>query len=260
MVGVAPRHLLGRRLLNRKNAPPEEGLRKSTAIWILPAIVVSACSTPMASRRPEGAASLQAVSPANLCVTLGEVQKVGERQMEVTAPAMRAVVAGSTAPVATLHFLYEGPSAESAPLANGELRRQIGLKLRAQDTCNLVYVMWRIEPQAGLAVSVKHNPGKHLHSECGTEGYRSVSPRRTGTLPILVAGEPHFLQATMHENELKIFVDRQLAWEGDLGEDAASFDGPVGLRTDNGRFAFELEAMGAGGASPAHCDRYAASD
>ena len=30
-----------------------------------------------------------------------------------------------------------------------DARRQVGLKLRARDGCNVVYVMWRIEPKAG---------------------------------------------------------------------------------------------------------------
>ena len=41
----------------------------------------------------------------------------------------------------------------------GELRRQFGLKLRAQDACNLVYVMWRIEPASKLVVSIKCRTG-----------------------------------------------------------------------------------------------------
>lgn len=225
---------------------------------ILLAALLSACSSPMAAKRsPQG--TLQAISASNLCVTLGQVEKRGEHQLEVTSPAMRAVVADSRAQIATLHFVYEGPSAADAPLANGELRRQIGLKLRAEDTCNLVYVMWRIEPESQLVVSVKHNPGKHLHSECGAEGYRNVTPRHMGPLPALKPGDEHFLQAVMHEAELKVFVDHQLAWQGDVGAEALSFDGPVGLRTDNGRFAFELAAVGASGPPEHDCSQYAAA-
>jgi len=233
-------------------------LRSNNSRLIVLATVVSACGVPVASKRAEG--PLQSVSPASLCVTLGQVKPVGERQMEVTAPAMRAVVADSSAPIATLHFVYEGPSDGSAPLANGEVRRQIGLKLRAENTCNVVYVMWRIEPESGLAVSVKHNPGKRLHTECGTEGYRNVTPRQAGPVPALKPGDEHFLQAVMRDDELKVFIDHQLAWEGDLGPEAIAFAGPVGVRTDNGRFAFELAAVGTGGTSAADCAQVAASD
>ncbi len=37
-------------------------------------------------------------------------------------------------------------------------------------------------------------------------------------------------------------MDRTLVWEGSLGDDALSFDGPVGMRTDNVRLAFEFFA------------------
>jgi hypothetical protein len=51
------------------------------------------------------------------------------------------------------------------PLASGELRRQIGLKLQAEDTCNLIYAIWHIEPDAMVAVSVKRNAGMHTHEQ-----------------------------------------------------------------------------------------------
>ncbi|MEA2752645.1 MAG: hypothetical protein QOI41_6788, partial [Myxococcales bacterium] len=68
---------------------------------------------------------------------------------------VRAVIAGDRSRAAELAFVYRGPSVSTAPLANGELRRQIGLKLRAQDTCNVVYVMWHVERSPGAFVSVR---------------------------------------------------------------------------------------------------------
>jgi hypothetical protein len=48
-----------------------------------------------------------------------------------------------------------------------EMRRQSGLKLRAQNGCNLVYAMWRSEPESKLGVSVTRNPGLNASSERG---------------------------------------------------------------------------------------------
>jgi len=109
-------------------------------------------------------------------------------------------------------------------LASGELRRQIGIKLRAENTCNLVYAMWHIEPDARVAVSIKHNPDMSTHEQCYPGGYinlqQSEESRRQKSFP----GKP---------------TDGVEAWHGDLGPVIASFDGPVGLRTDNARFAFD---------------------
>src|SRR5262245_41006941 len=110
--------------------------------------LVSACATKTTAPGPASAtvASLHKVARQNLCVTEGEVRDAGGGQMEVDSPAMRAVVAGSEPEVAELRFLYRGPTTETSRLASGEVRRQVALKLRAEDTCNVVYVVWRFEP------------------------------------------------------------------------------------------------------------------
>jgi len=73
-------------------------------------------------------------------------------------------------------------------LGSGELRHQFGLKLRAQDACNLVYAMWRIEPESKLVVSVKTNPGEHSSAECGNRGYQNIKPRRSSPVPKPASG------------------------------------------------------------------------
>jgi hypothetical protein len=120
------------------------------------------------------------------------------------------------------------------------MRRQFGLKLRAQNGCNLVYAMWRIEPESKLVISVKSNPGMNASSECGNHGYRNIKPRRWSAVPRLNPGDSHALFADMNGSEMRVSVDGNTVWEGDLGPEALSFDGPVGVRTDNGRFEFEL--------------------
>ncbi len=44
----------------------------------------------------------------------------------------------------------------------------------------------------------------------------------------------------MNGGEMKVFVDNSLVWEGSLGSEALSFDGPVGIRSDDARLEFEL--------------------
>src|SRR5256885_9993254 len=97
------------------------------------------------------------------CVPRGRIAPGGR----VSVPKMRAVLPASDGNSAELRFTYFGPSEPEEPLASGLPRRQIGLKLRAQDPCNLVYVMWRIHPEARMVVSVKRNPGKHASRDCG---------------------------------------------------------------------------------------------
>ncbi|HSP77813.1 MAG TPA: hypothetical protein VLQ93_04755, partial [Myxococcaceae bacterium] len=121
--------------------------------------------------RSGDAETLSRVARKRIRVTLGELEPGVEGRLRITKPKVRAVVPAARARVAELRFTYLGATREVAPLRSGELRRQVGLKLRAQDGCNVVYVMWRIAPKAGVVVSVKHNPGKHRHAECGNGGY-----------------------------------------------------------------------------------------
>jgi len=77
-------------------------------------------------------------------VTRGHVDVLSDGRARVREPKMRAVVDASDGDAAELRFTYLGASDGDARLASGELRRQVGLKLRAADGCNLLYVMWRI--------------------------------------------------------------------------------------------------------------------
>ena len=221
-------------------------------------ILLSACNASTAPHPAAGSLStsaLKKVEPGALCVTDGRVRDIGSGVMEVTSPEMRAVVAGSAPEIAELRFRYEGPTEETSALADGEIRRQAGLKLRAADSCNVVYVVWRFEPDARLVVSVKNNPGKHRHAECGDGGYQNVPARKSSPVPLPLAGEEHFLQASLDGSALSVYVDHEIAWEGDIGSDA-TFGGPVGIRTDNARLVFEMAAVSRD--QSADCRQYSA--
>jgi hypothetical protein len=183
---------------------------------------------------------LTPVPRARLCITEGALDERNGSRLSVTVPKMRAFVTAATGPRVEARLTYLGPTATGAPLASGQMRRQFGLKLRAQDGCNLIYAMWRIEPESKLVVSIKSNPGLHASSECGNRGYRNIKPRRSSAAPLLSPGDSHSLLADMNGSQMRISIDGGTVWEGDLGPEALSFDGPVGVRTDNGRFEFEL--------------------
>ncbi len=210
------------------------------------AALLGLLETPAASRKPEEQArageakTLSQVSRERIRVTLGELESGSRGRLRITKPKVRAVVPATRARVVELRFTYLGATHEVAPLRSGELRRQVGLKLRAQDGCNVVYVMWRIAPKAGVVVSVKHNPGQHRHAECGNGGYQTVRPRRAVPVPTLKPGSHHSLRAELRGEELEVRVDGKPIWQGALPPEALTFDGPVGLRTDNGRFELEL--------------------
>jgi hypothetical protein len=180
------------------------------------------------------------VSQANLCVTEGTMEELPGRRLSVSVPKMRAYVNAYTQPVAEVRFTYLGSTGNEAPLASGEMRRQFGLKLRAQDACNLVYAMWRIEPESKLVVSVKSNPGEHTSAQCGNRGYQNIKPRRSVPVPTLRSGDTHVLRAQMNGAEMQVFADNSLVWEGSVGPDALAFDGPVGIRSDNARLQIDL--------------------
>jgi hypothetical protein len=181
------------------------------------------------------------ISKANLCVTEGTIEELPGQRLSVNVAKMRAYVNAYTQQQAEVRFTYLGGTSNEAPLASGEMRRQFGLKLRAQDACNLVYAMWRIEPESKLVVSVKSNPGQHTSAQCGNRGYQNIKPTRSQPVPILNPGDTHTLRAEMNGAELRVFADKSLVWEGSVGPEALTFDGPVGIRSDNARLQIDLE-------------------
>jgi len=178
----------------------------------------------------------------NLCVTEGAIEKVSGDRLRVNVPKMRAYAVVATAQSTEVRFTYLGPTGKEARLGSGEMRRQFGLKLHAQDACNLVYAIWRMEPESKLVVSVKRNPEAHSSAECGNRGYKNIKPRKASAVPRLEPGKSHTLRAEMKRDELRVFVDNREVWEGSVGADAAALTGPVGIRSDNAQLEFDLKA------------------
>jgi hypothetical protein len=182
---------------------------------------------------------------SDLCVTKGAIA-----DRAITEPTVRAVAAAAGGDAVQLGFIYRGDAATTRALANGQLRRQVGVKLRAQNSCNVIYVMWRLDPRPELDVSVKINPGKVSHAECGAEGYTKVHPSKHASVPALAVGDAHTLRAEIVGDDLVAWIDGHLAWQGTLPVAARDLVGPAGLRTDNiGLSHLELSApKGKGGA------------
>jgi hypothetical protein len=150
-------------------------------------------------------ARLMPVSREGLCVTEGAIEELPGQRLSVNVPKTRAYVNVLTPQNVEARFTYLGSTGNEARLGSGELRRQFGLKLHAQDACNLVYAMWRIERQSKLVVSVKSNPGQHSSAECGNRGYRNVKPRRGVPVSVLRSGDTHDLRAkTWQPGELEL--------------------------------------------------------
>jgi hypothetical protein len=146
-----------------------------------------------------------------LTVSDGYVSRGNELSYRTDSPEMRGIFAfprhkrGSTD--ATLDFIYEGEPEQVSQLGNGEVRHQIGLKLFAKDSCNLLYVMVRLEPDgmAGLYVSTKLNPGESTSDECADRGYVSLA----GNIPLgpIDLGSAHRLTATWDSDWSEMYLD-----------------------------------------------------
>ena len=169
------------------------------------------------------------------CVTAGSIDHTADR-MIIDDPEVRATMRTATPQFAELRFTYLGPSTRTVRLGSGEVRRQIGLKLRAQDTCNVVYAMWHIERDTNIALAIKRNPGKHTHAECGDRGYIHTTRVK---MPPVTAGSAHTLRATLRGNQVEIHADDRLVLKKGFDPADLDFDGPVGMRTDNARFRFQ---------------------
>jgi len=214
---------------------------RSRATWhgvLLFAALVS--GTP--GRSDDSPPELIPVKRSRLCVTEGALKVLPDARLSVSVAKLRAVLAAPGMQAIEVRFIYLGPTAETAPLGSGAVRRQFGLKLRAADGCNLVYAMWRFAPQPSLIVSVKSNPGLHASGACGISGYRTVNPRRLVPVDAPEVGTMHRLAALLNGAALRVAIDGRSVWEGELGPEALAADGPVGIRSDNARLELALYA------------------
>jgi hypothetical protein len=191
---------------------------------------------------------------ANLEVTSGKIDRYGNQTpakptLHTASSGMRAVErdSGEHATRAKLWFRYLGESTETKPLGSGIIRRQIGLKLQANDPCNLVYVMWRSYPSSVVSIQVKQNFAKDTSADCGNGGYTTIADIPVATATSSMA---HTLEARTRRNAdgslgLAVYTDGALLRQTTLSAAlTAGLDGPIGIRSDNGEYVFRLSAAG----------------
>ncbi len=207
-------------------AAPPAGIKKNNTSSTLPAAMV--------------VVTYREVKRSELIVDDGEIRQVGSFLM-VDSGEMRANIHGGFQRSASLDFTYLGPTSNVSRLADGEIRHQFGLKLRARDTCNLVYVMWRFDDST-ITVAIKRNPGESTHRECLDHGYTTVG-KSAVTAPVR-QGVPHTLEAQLNGRILTVAADGLVVRTVNLGAGAMDFDGPVGLRSDNVKVRFQLSTVG----------------
>jgi hypothetical protein len=183
---------------------------------------------------------------ADLKVTLGSVSQTRSGYLTVVGPKERAQRKTGMHQDAVLQFRYRGPSKKTSKLASGGFVRQIGLKLRTKNTCNLLYIMWRIEPAEEIVVAVKSNPGKSSHRDCGAKGYTEIARVPLNELGITAKTHTvHRLRGRFNESNgaftCTVYVDDKTVWSGPLeSKIIRPINGPVGFRSDNGSFIFKL--------------------
>jgi hypothetical protein len=194
----------------------------------------------------------RSLSASDLCVTSGKLGASGS-ELSVESPEFRAVVAGASDADTELRFTYLGPTSEVARLGSGRVRTQIGVKMRAQDPCNLVYAMWRIDPGPELVVQIKRNAEQSTSAECKNHGYRTIRPTRSAPMPEVAPGSTPLLPTAIDESELRVWAYDRLVWVGGLGDDVLDLEGPAGLRSDNARFAFAFDVRSGSPSGPRRC-------
>ena len=183
---------------------------------------------------------------SDLRVSLGTIAQTKSGYLTVVGPKERAVRISGKHSQALLRFRYRGPSKKTAPLDSGAVIQQIGLKMRAMNTCNLLYIMWRIKPTEEIYIAIKRNPGKAKYVDCGANGYTVLGRVPLKPLGITAATrKTHRLGASVTETAGRyvgeVTIDGRRVWSGGIDAKLISdIKGPVGFRSDNGSFIFKL--------------------
>jgi len=183
---------------------------------------------------------------ADLRVSLGTISQTKSGYLTVVGPKERAVRTSGEHSRAVLQFRYRGPSEKTAPLDSGAVIQQIGLKMRAMNTCNLLYIMWRIQPTEEIYIAIKRNPGKSKYADCGANGYIVLGRVPLKPLGITAATQKtHRLGVSVTQIEgrypCEVTIDGRRVWSDDIdAKQISDIKGPVGIRSDNGSFIFKL--------------------
>lgn len=153
---------------------------------------------------------------------------------------MRAQAPAFTRQTCGLVFQYNGPAEGASGFASGAAYKQVCLKLRNQNACNLLYVIWRLDARQ-VMVQVKTNLSMVFSSQCGADGYRTLTPAFTAPTKALSL-EWHEMIAQCDGDWLNVLTDNEVVWRGHLTSDVMSLTGGVGVRSDNISMRFRVFA------------------
>jgi hypothetical protein len=207
---------------------------------------------------PAPSAGWTAIGAPSLDVTEGALSPYGPNAtLRTTSPAMRAETldGGRHSESARLWFRYLGESTTTVPLGSGLIRRDIGLKLRSANPCNLVYAMWHAFPDNAIEIQVKRNPGQTTSAQCGNRGYTTIATIPLGPGDGTADHGAHELLVQTSRVAggalaMSVFINGGLLRQLTLpAAQTAGLEGPVGIRSDNGDYVFGL--AGARGATAA---------
>jgi hypothetical protein len=185
--------------------------------------------------------------PRNAAVTAldvsdGRIDRTRDGRLEVNTKELRASIRGTTGRSIAVHFMYLGPTREVSRLANGEVRHQFVLALRAKDICNMVFVGWHFldpDPADAIVVQVKSNPSERTHEACLDHGYQTVT---SFAAPPVRLNQGHTFAASIEGQILTVMIDGTVK-QVVLPDVAHAFDGPDALRSDNAHVIFTYEAQ-----------------
>jgi hypothetical protein len=182
-------------------------------------------------------------SITELEVTSSSLTELEPTTLSINDPSTRATLKTGIAQVACLQFRYLGPTSNRVASGSGTEFHQIGLKLRSKDPCNLIYVMWRIQPTQELVIQTKRNVNQSTSEGCHNQGYTTVAripfqPFLTGQLYEFMA----WVQTDPGGNsEVCCWVNWQEVLRAPI--DSAfiqDVNGLRGIRSDNGQYNFRF--------------------
>jgi hypothetical protein len=174
-------------------------------------------------------------SPSVFEVTDGEITG-SPSGYHVSTQEMRATINDTDGSMLITTFRYRGPTKLVSKLADGEIRHQFGLALRAQDICNRVYVMLHFDTDE-VFVQVKRNVGETTHAQCGDDGYTTVASWKVSPI---VENQSYYLSAKITGHSIAVNTEGSTKVVP-LPPSAFNFNGPAGLRSDNAVLDFTYE-------------------
>jgi hypothetical protein len=150
----------------------------------------------------------------------------------------RAQLGGPTVSSAELWFKWNSDSTLTVPLGDGSYRKQIGIEFRYPNPCNVLAVMWHMNPNDGVEVSTKINAGQTTIGECGTSGYSFPTATTSSVPPLPTDKKWHRLRVDLIGTVMTVTCDGVIRWQGVIPSGGLAISGPPGVRADNSNFDF----------------------